>query len=196
VTGATILDIGAAASRNSSRTKDRATDWAADQSVGAADWQIVAAARAALDAHGVLEAAYDSEPDPLCDAVSWTSWHTEVLLPAHHTWQATIDCLEILLGEAFPGRDGSDWFAICLRILTAEQLPVAGRLLRRADREPDRLGPGSAARVPAGTKQPLEGLPSDRPSDLPAATAPSTPHLSAMWPTSLDLSLDDRTSNS
>jgi hypothetical protein len=123
VTGATVLDIGAAAARTTSRTQDRATDWAADQSVGAADWQIVAAARAALDAHGVLEATYDSEPNPVRDAVSWTRWHTEVHLPAHHTWQATIDCLEIFLGKDFPGRDGSGWFAICLRILTAEEGP-------------------------------------------------------------------------
>lgn len=196
MTGATILDIGAAAARATSRTKDRATDRAADQSVGAADWQIVAAARAALDAHVVLEATYDSEPDPVRDAVSWTRWHTDVLLPAHHTWQATIDCLEIFLGEDFPGREGSGWFAICLRILTAEQRSTAGRSTCRAGVVPDRLGVRSPARASAGTKQPLEGLPSDRPSDLPAATAPSTPHISASWPTSLDLSLDDRTSNS
>jgi hypothetical protein len=105
----------------------------ADPSVVLSDWQIVIAARAALDAHGVLEGTYDSEPNPTPDAVSWTRWHTDVHLPAHHTWQATIDCLEILLGEDFPGRDGPGWFATCLRILTAEHRPVLGGDATEAD---------------------------------------------------------------
>lgn len=84
------------------------------------DWQLVAAARAALDAHGALEATHDLEPCPHRDHAAWTRWHHEVHLPAHHTCQATLDCLEVLVGEAFPGREGPAWFALCLRILTAE----------------------------------------------------------------------------
>lgn len=119
----------------------------------AGDWQLVVAARAALDAHAAFETTHDIEPCPNRDEATWTRWHHEVHLPAHHTWQATLDCLEVLVGEAFPGRQGPAWFALCLRILTAEgrgarigtgtrQRPVADR-----DQQPHRP-PIASRRIP------------------------------------------------
>lgn len=92
-------------------------------STGQCDWQLVIAARAALDAHGVLEATHDTEPSPRSDEAAWTRWQNEVHLPAHHAWQETIACLKILLGQEFPGREGAGWVTFCLRILTAESNP-------------------------------------------------------------------------
>lgn len=94
-----------------------------DQSAGPSDSRLVIAARAALDAHGALEATHDTEPSPRGDEAAWTRWQHEVHVPAHHAWQATVDCVEVLLGQEFPGREGSGWFTFCLRILTAEEQP-------------------------------------------------------------------------
>jgi hypothetical protein len=88
--------------------------------IGCAVSQLEDAARAALDAHAALEATHDSEPCPFRDAVAWTGWHHDTYLPADHDWQAAVDCLEVLMGDDFPGRDGPGWFALCLRILTGE----------------------------------------------------------------------------
>lgn len=119
-----------------------------DQGALRSDWQLVAAARAALDAHSALEATQDTEPNPHDNQDAWMRWQHEVHLPAHHTWQTTIDCLEVLLGETFPGREGSRWFAMCLRILTAEEQPAVERGGGREGRESAGVQPGARSTSP------------------------------------------------
>ncbi|WP_206050791.1 FxLD family lanthipeptide [Nocardioides speluncae] len=100
---------------------------------GRREWQLIIAARAALDAHAVFEATHDTEPHSLIQDLVWTRWYHEVHLPAHHTWQAALDCLQILLGDQFPGRDGSGWFTLYLQTLIAAGPPTASRQLTRGD---------------------------------------------------------------
>lgn len=85
----------------------------------ATDAALVLAAREALNTFEMLEAREDLAPDD--DEPVWLLWHHDSYHPAFRSWAKAMDNLELLLGDAFPGRHRpGEWISVCVRILSGE----------------------------------------------------------------------------
>lgn len=83
------------------------------------------ACRAALRNHDALQAAYEAEPTPPDDGpiqeIEWLDWCENIREPAYAKWSLSMELLQRVAGDAFPGRHPHNFRPFCQMVLAAPE---------------------------------------------------------------------------